>query len=186
VTDDRFHESNHIGCHHRFFVSPCVAATSLWFTLVNIRFEPWKRPTRATRSSRHTARLWGVGGSLQMTAQCIARYDAGEPDPRRDQEGRDEPSARRSRAAACRCRNASPPHAVGEDAQLHCFLSAVGLRNAAVGHIVAHTPVDADGEAGAEGARLRSSVSIHVKGRAPLYARRRQCPRGRSDLGVMV
>jgi aerobic carbon-monoxide dehydrogenase small subunit len=27
--DDRFHESNHIGCHRRFLVSPCVAATSL-------------------------------------------------------------------------------------------------------------------------------------------------------------
>jgi pimeloyl-ACP methyl ester carboxylesterase len=26
--DDRFHESNHIGCHRRFLASPCVAVTS--------------------------------------------------------------------------------------------------------------------------------------------------------------
>jgi hypothetical protein len=26
--DDRFHESNHIRCHHKFLVSPCGAATS--------------------------------------------------------------------------------------------------------------------------------------------------------------
>ena len=26
--DDRFHETNHIGCHHRFLVSRYVAATS--------------------------------------------------------------------------------------------------------------------------------------------------------------
>jgi hypothetical protein len=26
--DDRFHESNHIRCRHKFLVSPCGAATS--------------------------------------------------------------------------------------------------------------------------------------------------------------
>jgi hypothetical protein len=48
--DDRFHESNHIGRHHGFLVNPCVAATSLPFSLLGIRFEPSKRPTSAHRS----------------------------------------------------------------------------------------------------------------------------------------
>jgi hypothetical protein len=43
--DDRFHETDHIGSHHRFLVGPHVAATSWWSNLLDIRFEPWKRPT---------------------------------------------------------------------------------------------------------------------------------------------
>ena len=40
----------------------------------------------------------------------------------------------------------SDSHAVGEDAQLHCFLSAVGLRNTAAGDIVAR--LDVGGQSG--------------------------------------
>ena len=40
-----------------------------------------------------------AGGFRRPAAQRLARDDPGEPDPRRDQEGRDQPGARRSREA---------------------------------------------------------------------------------------
>jgi pimeloyl-ACP methyl ester carboxylesterase len=33
ILDERFHETDHIGCHHRFLVSPYVAAVSWWSNL---------------------------------------------------------------------------------------------------------------------------------------------------------
>jgi hypothetical protein len=71
--DDRFHESNHIGRHHGFLVNPCVAATSLQFSLLSIRFEPSKRPT--SRQSRQD-----VGGKSQGLALRPLRENDFPPD----------------------------------------------------------------------------------------------------------
>jgi molybdate transport system substrate-binding protein len=43
--DDRFHETDHIGCHHSFLVTGISQEHPDGPILVGIRFEPWKRPT---------------------------------------------------------------------------------------------------------------------------------------------
>jgi len=49
--DDRFRETDHIGCRRRFLVNCCVAAHFGDPILVGIRFEPWKRPTSPPATS---------------------------------------------------------------------------------------------------------------------------------------
>jgi hypothetical protein len=50
--DDRFHETDHIGCHHSFLVTGISQEHPDGPILVGIRFEPWKRPTSSSRGGR--------------------------------------------------------------------------------------------------------------------------------------
>jgi putative ABC transport system substrate-binding protein len=88
--DDRFHETDHIGCHHSFLVTGISQEHPDGPILVGIRFEPWKRPTRCrraldrrryillqpARSTRHTSSTpWGPSNLQYARVSCGGRSD---------------------------------------------------------------------------------------------------------------